>query len=92
MLTLGSAIRRLRRSRGLTQQELGRRLDVSPTYISHLEADRRDPSMSFVRALAREVKAPASLIVSVFLLSDLPKRSRQQLEPILTKLVEMADD
>ena len=92
MLSLGSAIRRLRESRGLSQKDLAERLQVNRTYISHLEADRRDPSFSFVRALALEVKAPAGLLLSIFLLDALPKRKREALQPLLTRLLDIADE
>lgn len=47
-MKLGKAFRKARIRSGLRQNELAARLDVSPTYISMLENDRRDPSWSFI--------------------------------------------
>lgn len=41
--TFGQRIRRLRRSRGLTQRQLAEQLGIDFTYLSKVENDRGDP-------------------------------------------------
>lgn len=43
-IRLGAAIRRLRTEAGVTQEELSRRTDLHPTYISDIERGVRNPS------------------------------------------------
>ena len=49
---LGRAIRHLRLARDLTQRQLARQADVHPTWLSHLEAGRVNPSWGTVRRIA----------------------------------------
>lgn len=50
---LGPRIAVLRRSAGLSQGELARRLQVSPSAIGMYEQDRREPSAELLVAMAR---------------------------------------
>jgi transcriptional regulator with XRE-family HTH domain len=49
---LGQAIRQLRGERGLSQEELGHRADIHPTWISHIESGRNNPAWGSVRRIA----------------------------------------
>jgi transcriptional regulator with XRE-family HTH domain len=42
-MTFGAYLRRRRRDAGLTQVELGRKCDLSDTYINQLETGRTEP-------------------------------------------------
>ena len=44
---------RARAQAGLTQAELAKKIGVDPTYISHLEHGRREPSLTTLRAWAK---------------------------------------
>jgi transcriptional regulator with XRE-family HTH domain len=46
------AIRQLRTERGLSQEELGLRAEIHPTWISHLESGRNNPAWGSVRRIA----------------------------------------
>ena len=50
---LGPRIAVLRRAAGLSQGELARRLQVSPSTIGMYEQDRREPSAELLVAMAR---------------------------------------
>lgn len=49
---LGRAIREIRLREGLTQEELGFRSGLHPTWISAVETGRRDPRWSTVKQIA----------------------------------------
>lgn len=53
---LGRAIRQLREKRGLSQEELGHRAEIHPTWVSHLESGRNNPAWATVRSLARALE------------------------------------
>ncbi|MDX3771729.1 MULTISPECIES: helix-turn-helix domain-containing protein [unclassified Streptomyces] len=59
--SLGSRIRRLRRMAGLSQEALARP-DLSPSYVSLLEADKRVPSMEVIAQLAERLGCEASYL------------------------------
>ena len=51
--SLGLAIRRLRKERGLTLALLATRTGLSVQYLSELERDRKNPPLRTVREIAR---------------------------------------
>lgn len=53
---IGRAIRVIRAVRGITQKELAERTGVKPSYISLLEAGKRDnPSTEFLTRLSKAI-------------------------------------
>jgi transcriptional regulator with XRE-family HTH domain len=49
---LGKAIKLRREELGLSQEELGLRAEVHPTWISHIESGRNNPAWGSVRRIA----------------------------------------
>lgn len=49
---LGRAIKEIRHERGLSQEELGHRAEIHPTWISHIESGRNNPAWGSVRRIA----------------------------------------
>ncbi len=61
-MSVGRTIKLLRVAAGLDQKSLAERLDVTPNYLSLVENDKREPSLSFLRSLASEMRIPLGLI------------------------------
>jgi transcriptional regulator with XRE-family HTH domain len=61
-MKVGKTIKFLRLSAGLKQSDLAKRLGVSSNYISLVENDRRDPSLSFLKDLSDEFGVPLGLL------------------------------
>jgi transcriptional regulator with XRE-family HTH domain len=55
---LGKAIRTLRTESKLSQEALGERAEIHPTWISHIESGRINPTWGNVRRIARGLKVP----------------------------------
>jgi transcriptional regulator with XRE-family HTH domain len=60
---LGRAIRRLRRGRRLTIEELAHASDLHPTYLSGIERGVRNPTWSKLAGLARGLEVSVAEIV-----------------------------
>ncbi|MCK8484281.1 XRE family transcriptional regulator [Aliiroseovarius sp. S2029] len=60
--SLGADIRALRKSRGLTLSELAAGLGRSVGWLSQVERDMSDPSISDLRAVAQALGVPMSLL------------------------------
>ena len=88
--SLGDAIEELRESAGLSQRELAERLDVDPSYLSHLEAGRREPSLKLLRRLSRAVSAPLALFLAEALLPEVPEDERDAYQDVLDALLELS--
>ena len=63
--TFGEAVRRQRLAKGLGIRELARALGLSASYISDIEYDRRVPSESVLRALARVLEADTEALMAL---------------------------
>lgn len=62
--TLGQTIRAAREARGFTQAELASRAQVAQAYLSYLEQDQREPSLSIAARIARELGIPLEDLAS----------------------------
>lgn len=90
-MTLGNAIKLIRTAKGVKQIALARQLEVSPNYISLVEKDRREPSVSFLRRLAGKLGVPVGLF---FLWQDtenpiLRAQNMAELRDLLTRIQAM---
>lgn len=59
---LGRAIRRLRRGRKATIEDLAYAADIHPTYLSGIERGVRNPTWSKITALAATLDVPVSAL------------------------------
>jgi XRE family transcriptional regulator, regulator of sulfur utilization len=53
---LGKAIRTLRNEARLSQETLGHKAEIHPTWISHIESGRINPTWGNVRRIAKGLK------------------------------------
>ena len=61
---LGERIALLRRSRGLSQAELARRLKISPSAMGMYEQGRREPAVDTLVAMARELQVSTDFLLT----------------------------
>lgn len=91
ILRLGNAIKVCRAHRGLTQDRLAKRAGISLSYLSLLENDKRDASVSTLESIAHGLKVPLNLIF--FLASDdeelrgLPEGVKDKLSSVILRLL-----
>jgi transcriptional regulator with XRE-family HTH domain len=68
---IGKTIKFLRMAKGLTQADVAEELHATPNYISLVENDKREPSLSFLKDLAKILDVPVGLF---FLDSDMSRK------------------
>lgn len=62
-LRLGQNIRRLRQSKGWSQEDYADRAEIHRTYVSDIERGRRNPSLTVIERLAKPFEiAPGRLL------------------------------
>ena len=61
----GKVLRKLRRQRGLTQEQLGLESDLRRTYVSLLELGRQQPSLTTILKLAVALGEPPGALVDL---------------------------
>jgi transcriptional regulator with XRE-family HTH domain len=62
---LGKAIRQLRNEANLSQETLGHRAEIHPTWISHIESGRINPTWGNVRRIAKGLKIPLAQLADL---------------------------
>ena len=89
-MNYGKAIRICRAARGLSQTDLAGQLDLSPSYLSLLEAGKRQPSLRTLERVSRQLHVPTHLLL--LLASDpddLREQSRGDVERLSLALLEL---
>ncbi len=67
-MTLGKAIKLCRTQKNMSQSELARLANISVSYLSLLERDKRDPNLSIVAKISEALKVPVTILM--FLAAD----------------------
>lgn len=82
MLAVGKAIRTLRARKGVSQKELAERAEITPSFLSLVEGDRRDASIKVIERIAAALEVPAEVLIweSVELPGDLSPQDRRMCE------------
>ena len=62
-LHFGRTLSRLRKDKGLSQEELAFRADLHRTYISQLERGLKSPSLATIEAIAKVLELRASELI-----------------------------
>lgn len=70
----------------MSQKDLAAAVGVVPSYLSHVEADRREPSLTLLRALARELDVPLGQFLVAVLVADMSASDRELLLPLVSGL------
>lgn len=96
-MNLGRAIRLCRAQKNLTQAALASRCALSESYLSLIEAGKRDPTVSTLGVVAKGLEIPVSMLV--FLAADTdelsamdPQIKEKMSSAILALLQSMNDD
>jgi transcriptional regulator with XRE-family HTH domain len=61
---MGTRIRRLRKSKGMSQAALAKAAKLTRVYITRLEAGQQDPSLSTINALAKALGVPVAALLA----------------------------
>lgn len=62
MINWGRTIKRYREKLRLTQVELSSRVSITPTYLSAVEHNRKEPSFVLIRELSRAFRVPQEIL------------------------------
>lgn len=63
MLAIGKAIRKLRKLQGISQQDLAARADITPSFLSLVEKEKRRPSLVVTARIAEALGVSAEVLI-----------------------------
>jgi transcriptional regulator with XRE-family HTH domain len=62
-MNIGRAIRFARAAKGISQQELASRVDISASYLSLIESGKKDPSLGMIRSIAKGLRVSEDVLL-----------------------------
>lgn len=78
-LQFGLALRRIRLSKGLSQEDLAHRAGMHPTYISRLEGGRCNPSLAVMVDLGQALSThPSEFLLPLDITEQTPPTRRRK--------------
>jgi transcriptional regulator with XRE-family HTH domain len=88
-MKIGKTLKLIRIIRGLKQKELAKRLGISPNYLSSVENAKREPSLSFIKLVSKELDVPVSfLFLDNIDEESMPEEQRAIYQKLKSLLVE----
>jgi transcriptional regulator with XRE-family HTH domain len=90
MLIIGQLIKIGRINKKLSQEDVASKLGVSKNYISLVENNKKNPSINFLREVAKLLDIP--LILLIWEKMDLPKGKTDSEKKISSQLEKMLED
>ena len=77
-MDLGRTIALMRKQKNLKQWKLAERCGISPAYLSQIENNRKDPNLSVLKDISREIDVPLPILFFLSLNEDdIPERKRE---------------
>lgn len=73
----------------MKQKALAEKLGISPNYLSSVENDKKEPSLSFIRLVSKELDVPVSFLfldnIDEGIMSEEQKAMYQKLKSLLVE-------
>jgi transcriptional regulator with XRE-family HTH domain len=85
---LGRRLQRLRRLRGLTQEQLAERIDINPKYLSSVERGEENPTLDLLLRLAEGLQVELPELFQYAPEGESRDRLRQKVEGLIADLSE----
>ena len=63
-MSIGQNIKSIRKKRNLTQKEFAKILEISSSYMSELESDKRNLSIDTINKIAKKLNVPTMYLLS----------------------------
>lgn len=91
-MDLGITIRNLRKRNGLTQGQFATACGITQTYLSQIENNLREPNLSTLKVIGRELKVPLPIIFFMSMTEDdvqaNKRRAFQMISPAVKSMVD----
>ncbi len=92
-MKVGSVIQDIRRKKNIAQGDLAKQLNLSQTYLSQIEGDKKIPSMEVLEAISAALEIPVYYLMfkGLEVEKDIVEEKRdayQKLSPAITSMIE----
>jgi transcriptional regulator with XRE-family HTH domain len=69
-MDLGTTIKNIRKKKGYTQDEFAPLCGISQTYLSQIEANKKEPNLSTLKSISSNLKVPLPIIFFLSMTDD----------------------
>ena len=77
-MEIGLTIKHFRKLKGIKQKELATKAKISPSYLSQIENNSKDPNLSTIKAISKSLEIPLPVLLFISLGdNDIPKSKRE---------------
>jgi len=63
MIKFGTSIKKYRMKASLTQEKLSLKVGVQPTFLSAIENDKKEPSITLIKKISSALNVPVELVL-----------------------------
>lgn len=76
-MEIGTVIKNFRKLKGIKQKDLAAKAQISSTYLSQIESNSKDPTLSKIKTISDSLEIPLSVLLFISLSDkDIPKSKR----------------
>lgn len=91
-MDIGNAVKQLRLQKGLNQTEFAEKCGLSQSYLSSIEKNRKEPTLTILKNIANSLSIPTPVLVFFALeeddiVDDSKKKAFTQLIPSIKNLI-----
>jgi transcriptional regulator with XRE-family HTH domain len=91
-MRVGSAIKTKRKEKSILQAELARRADITQSYLSQIENDKKEPNLDTLRRIAAALDMPLPFLIFFSVTDeDIPDERKEAFEAFRPKIEALID-
>ncbi|WP_313189269.1 helix-turn-helix transcriptional regulator [Sphingobacterium sp.] len=91
-MDIGNTIKELRRQKGLKQNELAEKAQITQAYLSKIENNSKEPTISSLKAIANSLDVPLPILFfRSMTIEDVEPEKRVAFEILLPSIKGMVD-
>jgi transcriptional regulator with XRE-family HTH domain len=91
-MNIGSTIKDLRQKKGLKQLDLAALCDITPSYLSQIEKNIREPNMSTLKIIAEKLDIPLPFLMFLSIEEeDVKEEKREAFKLILPSIKDLVN-
>jgi transcriptional regulator with XRE-family HTH domain len=91
-MDIGNTIKELRKKKGLKQNELAEKVHLTQAYLSKIENNSKEPSLSSLKAIAESLEIPLPILLFRSMTSDdIEPEKREAFKILLPSIKGMVD-
>ena len=90
-MDLGTAIKKIRKHKKLTQGELSTMCGITQTYLSQIESNQKSPNLSTLKSISEQLNVPLPIIFFLSMTKDdvhpSKRKAFEMISPAINSLV-----